>query len=250
MQLWDTGGQERFASIVHTYFRDADLLVFCYAKDNKASFEAFNTRWQPIIQQACAENPTLLLCGTKSDLPKEAQEVSEAEVEELQRTLTKKKELGKQEEQKEQAEEGWFETVDRLEVSAKTGQGIERATKQDGGIASSIWDVQHSKNLGKLTLAAGFYYFLYHAAEAQLEILKAQVGQDKILQRQPQPIRCLGPCPLDRKQQVLARKHGNEAATIGYLGTKGRITTQDRYRSYTGSHSLSRSRVQSKNNLG
>ena len=92
LQVWDISGDERFTVLVRTYFCDADLLVFCYAKNNKASFEAFKTRWQPIIQQACAHRkPALLLCGTKSDLTEEVV-VSEEEVEQLQEELTKKEE--------------------------------------------------------------------------------------------------------------------------------------------------------------
>lgn len=44
LNFWDTGGQEKYKSIVKVHFRSADALVFVYDTTNRGSFESIK-KW-------------------------------------------------------------------------------------------------------------------------------------------------------------------------------------------------------------
>lgn len=68
LQLYDTAGQERYAEIAASYFRNADVCLLCFDLGNLASFD--NIRWWR--EKVIANNPScsFLLVGTKMDLLK------------------------------------------------------------------------------------------------------------------------------------------------------------------------------------
>ncbi|XP_061583237.1 uncharacterized protein rab44 isoform X2 [Cololabis saira] len=66
IQLWDTAGQERFRSITRQVFHKAQAFLLMYDVTSSQSFSAVSY-WADCIQEAAAENVTVLLLGNKSD---------------------------------------------------------------------------------------------------------------------------------------------------------------------------------------
>ena len=69
LQIWDTAGQEKYRSLITTYYRHTDgiILVFDLADEN--SFENILNSWIPhITTYLTDEVPKLLILGNKKDL--------------------------------------------------------------------------------------------------------------------------------------------------------------------------------------
>ncbi|XP_074596490.1 ras and EF-hand domain-containing protein-like isoform X2 [Brevipalpus obovatus] len=67
VQLWDTGGQERFRSITTSYFRKADGVLILYDVTNERSF--INVRnWMSQISEYNGRNIPVVLIGNKVDI--------------------------------------------------------------------------------------------------------------------------------------------------------------------------------------
>ncbi len=68
-QIWDTAGQEKFRSIVSSYYRGAHGVILAYDTTNEASLENALRQWLPEVKRHVA-NPQvpILLVGTKADL--------------------------------------------------------------------------------------------------------------------------------------------------------------------------------------
>ncbi|MEQ9714653.1 MAG: GTP-binding protein [Candidatus Asgardarchaeia archaeon] len=83
LDIWDTGGQERFNYIRTSYFRGASGAIICYDVTNKKSFENI-PKWISEVDQHCEEIP-MVLVATKKDLedqrqvsPEEGKKIAEA----------------------------------------------------------------------------------------------------------------------------------------------------------------------------
>ncbi|CAJ0600823.1 unnamed protein product [Cylicocyclus nassatus] len=76
LQIWDTGGQERFRTITQSYYRSANGIVLCYDITCKQSFNSLQ-RWIDDVSKFAAPNVVKLLVATKCDL--EEQRVVERE---------------------------------------------------------------------------------------------------------------------------------------------------------------------------
>ncbi|CAD6192808.1 unnamed protein product [Caenorhabditis auriculariae] len=80
LQIWDTGGQERFRTITQSYYRSANGIVLCYDITCKQSFGSLQ-RWIDDVSKFAAPNVVKLLIGTKCDLQEQrAVEPDEAEL--------------------------------------------------------------------------------------------------------------------------------------------------------------------------
>ncbi|XP_071455171.1 ras-related protein Rab-1 [Hetaerina americana] len=66
LQLWDTGGMERVASITSSYYKFAEAAILVFAVDNPASFHVLSQHLLDVVTYA--ENAKIFLCGNKSDL--------------------------------------------------------------------------------------------------------------------------------------------------------------------------------------
>jgi len=66
LQLWDTGGMERVASITSSYYKFAEAAILVFSLDNPASFHVLSQHLLDIVTYA--ENAKIFLCGNKSDL--------------------------------------------------------------------------------------------------------------------------------------------------------------------------------------
>ncbi|SAM06746.1 hypothetical protein [Absidia glauca] len=72
LQLWDSGGQERFRSLVPSYIRDSAVCVIVYDISNRASF--LNTdKWIDDVRAERGDDVILFLVGNKSDLHEKRQ---------------------------------------------------------------------------------------------------------------------------------------------------------------------------------
>ncbi|XP_065342251.1 ras-related protein Rab-1A [Cloeon dipterum] len=77
LQLWDTGGMERVASITSSYYKFAEAAILVFSLDNPASFHVLSQHLLDIVTYA--ENAKIFLCGNKSDLG--AQQVTDQDME-------------------------------------------------------------------------------------------------------------------------------------------------------------------------
>ncbi|CAD5226862.1 unnamed protein product [Bursaphelenchus xylophilus] len=67
LQVWDTGGQERFRTITQSYYRSAHGIVLCYDITCRQSFESLH-RWIEDVSKFAVPNVAKVLVGTKADL--------------------------------------------------------------------------------------------------------------------------------------------------------------------------------------
>ena len=79
LQLWDTGGMERVASVTSSYYKFAEGAILVFALDNAASFHSLSQHLLDIVTYA--ENAKIFICGNKSDVEEREPQVSDAEVE-------------------------------------------------------------------------------------------------------------------------------------------------------------------------
>ncbi|KAF8371843.1 rab-19 [Pristionchus pacificus] len=70
LQIWDTGGQERFRTITQSYYRSANGIVLCYDITCKQSYESLE-RWIDDVSKFAAPNVVKVVVGTKADLESE-----------------------------------------------------------------------------------------------------------------------------------------------------------------------------------
>jgi small GTP-binding protein len=80
LNLYDTAGQEKFKSMVGSYFKNADCAYFVYQITNRESFQNINN-WIETCKSAQGE-VLMVLIGNKCDLEKE-RKVSKEEGENL-----------------------------------------------------------------------------------------------------------------------------------------------------------------------
>ena len=103
LQLWDTAGQDRFKTIVASYYRGAHGIILAFDITNSTSFQNI-TRWYEESQNYLQKSVPKLLIGNKADLSSQrAVKTEEA------KALADR--LG----------------VDYIETSAKNSQGVKLA---------------------------------------------------------------------------------------------------------------------------
>ncbi len=80
MQIWDTGGQERFGPIRQLYYRGTKGVLLVYDRANRTSFERA-AYWLKEVRRGCGDVPVILVAN-KADLdavvkPEEGQKFAE-----------------------------------------------------------------------------------------------------------------------------------------------------------------------------
>lgn len=78
LQLWDTGGMERIASVTSSYYKFAEAAILVFALDSPSSFHSLSQHLLDIVSYA--ENAKIFICGNKSDLEGMEKEVSDADI--------------------------------------------------------------------------------------------------------------------------------------------------------------------------
>jgi len=73
MHIWDTGGHERFRSMINMYYRDAIGAIICYDLANEASFKSVEYWVNEMKANTTADQDgfVMALAGNKVDLPLE-----------------------------------------------------------------------------------------------------------------------------------------------------------------------------------
>ena len=61
LQIWDTAGQEQFASMPNYYLRDAHAVCVVYAVNDHNSYTKVRTRWRPTIESIVPDVPVFIL---------------------------------------------------------------------------------------------------------------------------------------------------------------------------------------------
>ena len=72
IEIWDTAGSERFASITKNYYRGADGALIVYDITNKTTFDNVEN-WFNELKNACKEEAFIILIGNKNDLENQRQ---------------------------------------------------------------------------------------------------------------------------------------------------------------------------------
>ena len=117
MHIWDTGGSERFRTMVSIYYRDAQAAVICYDVTQQDSLESVNYWIEQMQKHTKPEKFVSALAGNKIDaLDVKPRMVSREEVEAI-------------------ADKNGMILCD---TSAKTGEGVQELFLQ---VAMSIADV-------------------------------------------------------------------------------------------------------------
>uniref|UniRef100_A0AC34QK86 Uncharacterized protein n=1 Tax=Panagrolaimus sp. JU765 TaxID=591449 RepID=A0AC34QK86_9BILA len=66
LQIWDTGGQERFRTITQSYYRSANGIILCYDITCRQSFDSL-VRWMDDVSKFAVPNVVKVLIATKAD---------------------------------------------------------------------------------------------------------------------------------------------------------------------------------------
>jgi Ras-related protein Rab-1A len=102
--LWDTAGQERFASVTQTYLRKGQIILLCFALNQRTSFDNLGT-WVNMIANGAPEDAKVILVGTKLDLAEKNRDIAHSEGRSFAENLNRGKTY--------------------IEVSAQTTDGLE-----------------------------------------------------------------------------------------------------------------------------
>ena len=128
IQIWDTAGQERYRSITTAHYRGAAAIIICCDSTNKDSFYNLNN-WIDEISKYTDKEVDKLILMNKCDLVDDRQ-------------------IDKSEMAKFEKENG----IKIMEVSAKTGSGIDKAFEY---IIEKLIDKNEKKTNNTMTLQGG-----------------------------------------------------------------------------------------------
>ena len=67
LQLWDTAGIERYASLSPNYYKQSSAVIVCYATDNRLSLSSIANHVTVAASYCSCVPPVYFLCGSRSD---------------------------------------------------------------------------------------------------------------------------------------------------------------------------------------
>ena len=129
IQIWDTAGQERYRSITTAYYRGAAAIIICCDCTNRESFDNIKNWIEEISKYTDNDSVDKIVFLNKCDLNEERC-IKKEEIEQFE------KENG----------------IKILEVSAKTGEGIDAGFEY---IINKLIDKNTQKDSNTLNLQAG-----------------------------------------------------------------------------------------------
>jgi Ras family protein A len=68
LALWDTAGQEDYDRLRPLSYPDTDVIVLCFAVDNRKSFDNIQDKWAAEVAHFCGPNIPKILVAMKADL--------------------------------------------------------------------------------------------------------------------------------------------------------------------------------------
>jgi Ras-related protein Rab-1A len=108
LQLWDTAGQERFRTITSSYYRGAHAIVVVFDLTDPESFSNVGKMWLKEIERFVNNCYTIVLVGTKCDVPPNKRCVDRESIDEFAKSHNMK----------------------YVETSSKTGVGVDEVFNQ------------------------------------------------------------------------------------------------------------------------
>lgn len=67
LDIWDTGGQERYRALLPLYYREATVAIICYDVTSYPTFEACEYWYREL--KRCEPECRMFLVGNKTDIP-------------------------------------------------------------------------------------------------------------------------------------------------------------------------------------
>ena len=122
LHIWDTGGHEKFRSMINLYYRDAVGAIICYDISDENSFGSVNYWVEEMLKNTPADQGgfVMALAGNKCDLPPDQHRINSTASQEF----AKKHKMI------------WSE------VSAKTGQGLH---EMFGKVAEKVYAIKREE---------------------------------------------------------------------------------------------------------
>jgi Ras-related protein Rab-1A len=82
INIWDTAGQEKFRSLVTSYYRNSDIIIIVFDLTNNISFQNIDSWYSDITSYCIKKSYKLYLVGTKADMGKDKFIVDEISIKE------------------------------------------------------------------------------------------------------------------------------------------------------------------------
>eukprot|EP01084_Bolivina_argentea_P254217 427349_1 len=127
--IWDTAGQEKYASLGRTFFRNKDCVIICFDLSNSESFENVND-WREMIDLHSVDNDScvVILVGCKYDLTPTSRAEFEIKAENIRQ------------------QEQWKKyNTKYCECSARTGENVENVFRTAAELV-----LEHKKQYQKI----------------------------------------------------------------------------------------------------
>jgi len=106
LHIWDTGGSDRFRSLVSMYYRDAVAAIICYDLTNERTFQSVSYWANEMQEKANQDKFVISIVGNKSDTEKEEWQITDEMVEDFK------------------TKQNLAEDTILEKTSAKTGEGV------------------------------------------------------------------------------------------------------------------------------
>lgn len=112
MHIWDTGGSDRFRSLVSMYYRDAVAALICYDLTNERSFESVSYWTNEMQQKNNMSNFVIALAGNKCDIDQKEWQITAENMQKMKGSLN------------------ITDNIIERNTSAKTGEGVNEIFQQ------------------------------------------------------------------------------------------------------------------------
>ena len=83
LHIWDTGGSERFRSMVSLYYKDAAAAIICYDLTDEKSFNSVHFWINEMINNNDKDDFVMALAGNKCDIDESQKKITKSMQESL-----------------------------------------------------------------------------------------------------------------------------------------------------------------------
>lgn len=83
LHIWDTGGSERFRSMVSLYYRDASAAIICYDLSDDKTFTSVHFWINEMINNNDKDDFVMALAGNKCDIDESQKKITKSMQESL-----------------------------------------------------------------------------------------------------------------------------------------------------------------------
>jgi small GTP-binding protein len=82
LHMYDTAGQEQYAKLTNGYLRQSQISLVCFDVTSRETFKHL-PNWIAKLREECSSFPFVVLVGTKSDLKKDGNWISDQDIQEF-----------------------------------------------------------------------------------------------------------------------------------------------------------------------